>query len=311
MKNNVDPKIIDRIKKILEHHKGALKINSEQEALSALELAKSIMKKYHLDMMQFQERFSESDISHKITDKCSVYAVPIWMCNLINTVNNICNCSCVLEKNPQSNGYIHINIVFVALKDELDKVNSLYSFLKKTTYRLANKHVKQVNGNYTNWRSFSEGFTSRLLEMSRIYNVDLQENTWKESEDDAQEADELDDDFVESDIDSDEEFDEDFEEFDIEDEEIVQEQKKENEIVVQEQKTDVQLYEYLRNVRKKIQTYIQNNMNNIRYENLNRKSKVLINSYQIGREQAENTNLKFVDKSHQLTSQSKGNKNNE
>ena len=201
--------------------------------------------------------------------------------------------------------------MFVALKDELDKVNSLYSFLKKTTYRLANNHIKQIHGNYTNWRSFSEGFTSRLLERSRIYNVDLQENTWKESEDDAQEADELDDDFVESDIDSDEELDEDFEEFDCEDEEVVSEQKKENEITVQEQKTDVQLYEYLRNVRKKIQTYIQNNMNNIRYENLNRKSKVLINSYQIGREQAENTNLKFIDKSHQLTSKNKGNKNDE
>ena len=77
MKNNVDPKVIDRIKKILEHHEGCLKINSEQEALSALELAKSIMKKYHLDMMQFQEKFSESDISHKITDKCSVYKLCI------------------------------------------------------------------------------------------------------------------------------------------------------------------------------------------------------------------------------------------
>ena len=306
---NVDPKVLEKIKKLLDHHAGCLKINSEQEAFSALELAKSIMKKYHLDMMQVKESFSDSDITHKSIDKCSVYKIPIWMCNLINIVNNICNCSCILEKVPQTSGYIHISIVFVCLESELDKVSGFYNFLKKTTYRLANKHVKEINGNYTNWRSFSEGFTSRLLERSRIFNIDISENTWRESVDETVDAEEFsDDDFEESEIEKDD-IDEDFEEFDDEDDDVPVENKenseKDNKVQTTEQKTDIQLYEYLRNVKKKIETYIKNNMNNIRYENVNRKSKVLKSSYMLGREQAENTNLKFVDKSHQLTSQKK------
>lgn len=302
-----DPKVLEKIKKLLDHHAGSLKINSEHEAFCALELAKSMMKKYHLDMMQVKESFEESDITHRPVDKCSVYKIPIWMCNLINTVNNICNCSCILEKAPQSSGYIHIRIVFVCLAADLDKVTHFYNFLKKTAYKLANKHVKEIHGNYTNWRSFCEGFTSRLLERSRVFNIDISENTWKESSDETKDAEEFSsDDFEESE----EEVDDDFEEFESEDDVSVDEvpEKKseiDTEIVKYEQNTDIQLYEYLRNVKKKIDSYIKKNMNNIRYENVNRKSNVLKTSYMIGREQAENTNLKFIDKSHQLTSKTK------
>ena len=279
MKQKIQQEIIDKIQKLLDHHAGALKINSEQEAMTAMSMAKKLMEKHHLDMMMFYEQgCSESDITHKQIDKCSVYSIPIWLLNIINIVNNICNCSCILEKIPQPNGYIHTSVVFVSQKNEMDHVFEMYMFFKKTTYRLANKHIKNISGNYTNWRSFAEGFTSRLLERSRE-NV-IVDNT--EYETDIQNINDVfeEDDFVESNNDS-----------DVETTELC---------VVEQQKKD--LAKYLKDVRLKIDEYIRNNIDDVKQENIKSKSKVLLNSYNLGRKLAENQNMKFVDKSHQLTS---------
>lgn len=292
--NNVKPEIINKIQKLLDHHTGCLKINSEDEALSALEIAKKLMKKHHLNMMMFSENTDPNNIIDKYVDKCSVYVVPVWLCHIINTVNNICNCSCVLQKEPQSNGYIHISVVFVSMQRDMDRIVNLYNFLKKTTYRLANLHIKQFNGNYTNWRSFSEGFTSRLLERSRLFNQEICDDYNKYK--DASEFN--DSDFEESENEDDEIVD-DFEEFD--DEEVENFEDDKNDIIKDKKDYDVQLYEYLKNVKENINNYIRDKMTNVHYENVNRKSKVSINSYEIGRQQADNINLNKDNNVLQLT----------
>lgn len=295
MENKVQPEIINKIQKLLDHHAGCLKINSEDEAISALEIAKKLIKKHHLNMMMFQENSNPDSIVDKFVDKCSVYVVPIWLYNIINIVNNICNCSCVLQKEPQSNGYIHIKVVFVSMQRDMDKIVQLYNFLKKTTYRLANAHIKQFKGNYTNWRSFSEGFTSRLLEKSRFFNETFKE---KEQFDKYKTADDFNDsDFEESESESCD-FDDDFEEFFDEEYDSVEERHNINK---DQQKLDIQLYEYLKTVRHNINNYIRDRMSNVHYENVNRKSKVLINSYQIGRDQAEDINLQNSENRLQLS----------
>jgi hypothetical protein len=176
----------------------------------------------------------------------------------------------------------------------MDKVSNMYSFLKKTTYRLANKHIKDINGNYTNWRSFSEGFSNRLLEKSRLFSDTYKDyegfdkpkdpNTFKE------------DDFVESE--NDDVYDDDFEEFDdLQSDPWSKENNvnaKDLQIVQNEQKTDIELRKYLNDVKKKICDYITKNMKNVNYHNVNKKSRVNINSYEIGRLQAENINLNPV-----------------
>jgi len=278
MKVDVDQSVIDKIKKLLDHHAGCLKIKSEAEAMTAMDMARKLMERHHLDMMMFTEsQTSISDVTHKQFDKCSVYAIPIWLTNIINTVNNICNCTCILEKDPQENGYIHTKVVFVGLTTEIDRIYEMYMFLKKTTYKLANLHVKRICGNYTNWRSFAEGFTSRLLERSRL-NVVKPEV--KESYD-----------AVESMNDDFETVDENFEEID---------NNQNTDLIIPEKSQELKLYEYLKNVREKISEYIEENINNVKYENIKTASKVLMSSYNLGRKLADKQNITSVDKSHRL-----------
>jgi hypothetical protein len=282
MNQKVDQSIIDKIKKLLDHHAGCLKIKSEAEAMTAMDMAKKLMEQHHLDMMQFSEN-TEFDITHKQFDKCSVYVVPIWLTNIINTVNNICNCSCILEKDKQQNGYIHIKVVFVSLTSEIDRVYAMYMFLKKTTHRLANLHVKRICGNYTNWRSFAEGFTSRLLERSRL-------DILKRNKESYNVAESMNDEFE-----------------DCEDDEIKQSNNKD--LVVQEKSNEIQLYEYLENVKDKIKDYIDNNINNVKYEEIKTTSKVLKSSYDLGRKLADKQNMTIIGKSHQLTLKTRKTKN--
>jgi hypothetical protein len=209
----------------------------------------------------------------------------------------MCNCSCVLQKQPQSNGYIHISVVFVSLRRDMDKISNLYQFLKKTTYKLANSHIKEINGNYTNWRSFSEGFTSRLLEKSRLFNDSIKDYRDIGKSKDATTFD--DSDFEESE--TDDEFDDiinDFEEF--EDENNVESNEKDVVVDKQEKKLDIQIYEYFKIVKDNIKKYIEERMQNVHYEDVKRKSKVFINSYEIGRIQAENINLNQENKTNLL-----------
>lgn len=270
MNQQVDQRVIDRIKKLLDHHAGCLKIKSEAEAMTAMDMAKKLMEQHHLDMMMFSEQTTDFEISHKQFDKCSVYVIPIWLTNIINTVNNICNCSCILEKEPQKNGYIHTKVIFVGLSSEIDRIFQMYMFLKKTTYKLANLHVKRICGNYTNWRSFAEGFTSRLLERSRP--------TIKEQNKDSYDASEsIDDEFEEC------------------------EDVNTTELTTLEKSREVQLSEYLKNVRDKINDYIDRNINNVKFEKIKTASKVLKSSYELGRRLAEQQNMTLIDKAHQLT----------
>lgn len=284
LKKDIPEDVVKKVKSLLKSYTGCLKINSEHEAMNAFRLAKRLMEKHHLDMMMLSEvGESDSDITHKKIDKCSVYAVPLWLYNIINTVCNICNTRCILNKDKQSNGYIHIDVVFVCRCNDMDHVFGMYMFFKKTTYRLANKHVKEIKGNHSNWRSFAEGFTSRLLERSRIFNSVVPTNdTNPDSVEDIVRYDPEDPDFIDEDED---------ENVDIGNE------------FVDKNATNCTLQKYLKETLDKIDEYINTKINDVRRENTSRKSKVLVDSYESGRKEAEKQNMKFVDKSHQLTSQ--------
>ena len=142
----------------------------------------------------------------------------------------------------------------------------MYMFFKKTTYKLANLHVKRICGNYTNWRSFAEGFTSRLLERSRIF----YENIMPENND------------VQDICESESEEDDDFEYFDMD-----QTDNKCKDIIVSDTQNDVQLFKYLKDVRLKIEEYIKTNIDNVKVEQVKTSTKVLSSSYESGRKQAD------------------------
>jgi hypothetical protein len=74
----------------------------------------------------------------------------------------------------------------------------------------------------------------------------------------------------------------------------------ENIVDKQEKKLDIQIYEYFKIVKDNIKKYIEERMQNVHYEDVKRKSKVFINSYEIGRIQAENINLNQENKTNLL-----------
>jgi len=251
-------------------------------------MAKKLMKQHHLDMMRFTEKYDvDSEIVERNVYDRSFFKEPLWLMNLIKIVNNLCNCSCVLREEPKcENGYIHMHVVFVASKDDIDRVYEMFNFFKKTVYDLSNTHVKLVHGNTTHWRSFAEGFTTRLLERSRIFQVKKPEPKFEDVDDDVSWTD-----------DDERESEEDEYYKDVEDVSDWDESAEVDDTISEE--TSIQLYEYMSKMKKKIDDYIAN-MDNLHDKQVQTKSKVLLSSYNMGRQQAETTNLRFVDKKHQL-----------
>lgn len=268
---SVDKDVVSKIKKLLNHHKGCLKVNSEEEACVALDMARRLMDEHHLDMMQFSESLTdEEDILERCTDKFSVYSVPLWIHNIIGVVSNVCNCTCIMQKTRKNNGYTTVLVNFIGQKCDMDSINELYLFLKKSTHKLANEHVGSIQGNYTRWRSFAEGFTSRLLERSRTYNSAGVEMS------DVSDAVDV---------------------YDVDDEDFTESTTEESEANACRA---LQLADYAKSVRTRIDEYIKNNVDNVVYEQKKLKSRVFIDSYMSGRKMGEKHAISLVDKKHRI-----------
>ena len=260
----VEQSVIDKVKKLLDHYTGCLKIKSEQEALSALELAKKLMDKHHLSMSMIEDdATAEDSIVHVQCDKFSVFSIPIWVCNLIKIVNSICNaCTCILEKDTQPNGYIHVRVLFVSHKNDIQNVEAIYQFFKKTTRLLANDHVKMINGNTTHWRSFAEGFTNRLLQRCKELNKTDEKTNFEIDESDIDDEDEeLCDNW-----------------YDIQELDTKPESDTKDVVLCDAERN---LEKYIQNVKIKIEEYIDTTFHP-KQEKLKTKTKVLLDSYNVG-----------------------------
>jgi len=163
-----DQRVIDRIKKLLIKHDGCKKINSEAEAEIALSLAFEMMKKHHLSMSEVITENANTDQEIFIIEKeCEKYIaneLPVWIQNLVQLINIVCNTECILRKYKTNRSAKQLYINFVGEEKDVKNCIEMYKFFKGTTLKLSNEHKKKVKGNFTQWRSFSEGFTGRLLE---------------------------------------------------------------------------------------------------------------------------------------------------
>ena len=167
MEKQDNQKIIDKIKKLLVKHDGCKKIQSEAEAEIALNLAFSLMRKHHLDMsMVINEDIDDSNIQiiNKECEKFIDNRLPVWIQNLIQLVNLVCNTKAMLIKRDVNKSAKQLSINFIGETNDVHQCFDMYKFFKTTASRLAHKHQREVSGNFTNWRSFVEGFTARLLE---------------------------------------------------------------------------------------------------------------------------------------------------
>ena len=164
----VTKEVIEKIKKLLVKHDGCRKIKSESEAEIALNLAFNLMRKHHLDMSTVLCENAVTDneifIIEKECEKFIANELPVWLQNLVQLINIVCNTECVLRKYKTNKSAKLLYINFIGEAQDVAKCVDLYKFFKGTASRLGYKHQREVNGKYRQWRSFVEGFTNRLLE---------------------------------------------------------------------------------------------------------------------------------------------------
>lgn len=172
MEEKPSKEIIDRIKKLLVKHDGCKKIKSESEAEIALNLAFSLMRKHHLDMSSVlcEQAYSDDDIFiiEKECEKFIANELPVWLQNLVQLVNTVCNTQCVLRKYKTNKSAKQLYINFIGETQDVSRCCDMYKFFKGTASRLGYKHQREVKGNFRHWRSFVEGFTNRLLEKALL-----------------------------------------------------------------------------------------------------------------------------------------------
>lgn len=279
MQDEVERKVIRRIKLLLEKSDGCKKINSEHEAEAALNMAYSLMRKHHLDMSTVMSSGEDSDIEIQDSEAEAYIAnkIPLYLSTLIQIINIICNTYCLIRRTESGKSAKRLSTSFIGEKRDVENAIKMYMFFKKVTHRLANKHQKDVNGNFTNWRSFAEGFTSRLLEKA----IDRKNRNQERIKRFKDESDGLTD-ISGEDSDSGEE---------VSDEEIF-----ETSLTINQ---ELQIFEFQERVRKKIKEYIDSKSDT--YEKIKIKSKVNMNSYYSGRVEADNYSLDIKPESKQLT----------
>ena len=175
----VKKEVLERIKKLLIKHDGCKKINSESEAEIALNLAFNLMKKHHLNMSAVLAENCAQDgdviIIEKECEKFIANDLPVWIQNLVQLINVLCNTECILRKFKTNRSAKQLYINFIGEEHDVAKCIDMYKFFKGTASRLSWKHQREVKGNFTNWRSFAEGFTGRLLERAVLDEKVMQE----------------------------------------------------------------------------------------------------------------------------------------
>jgi hypothetical protein len=166
--SSVDRSVIDKIKKLLIKHDGCKKINSEAEAEVALNMAFKMMQKHHLSMSAvLTESASGDEEIFVIESECEKYIaneLPVWLQNLVQLINLVCNTECILRKYKTTRSAKQLFINFIGERNDVSRCLELYKFFKGVSMKLSREHQKKVNGTFTQWRSFAEGFTGRLLE---------------------------------------------------------------------------------------------------------------------------------------------------
>lgn len=194
-----DKQVIERIKKLLIKHDGCKKIQSESEAEIALNLAFNLMRKHHLDMsiVLTENSFSDDElfIIEKQCEKFIANELPVWLQNLVQLINIVCNTECILRKYKTNRSAKQLCINFIGEVHDVAKCVDMYKFFKGTASRLGYKHQREIKGNFTNWRSFVEGFTGKLLEKATIEQKqeELKIKKFEQSDNGFQNIDDLDD----------------------------------------------------------------------------------------------------------------------
>ena len=134
-------------------------------------------------------------IIEKECEKFIANDLPVWIQNLIQLINIVCNTECILRKYKTNRSAKQLYINFIGEAQDISRCIDMYKFFKSTASKLGYKHQRSVNGNFTNWRSFVEGFTGRLLERAIIEEKQEYQKIKKQEQENSgfQDIDDLDD----------------------------------------------------------------------------------------------------------------------
>ena len=178
-------KIIDKIQKIL--NKADKNRNSSlEEVESAMDIAYKLLQRYGLSMAdvatveEAASGASSEDIGEVVgaTFKCS--KIPKWMSLLISAVNGLTDTKGIIRSFiPGKSGYGTIQIVFIGFPEDVAVANDLFSYLRNTVTKLSTKHQTSAKATFTQWRSFAEGCSCKLLQRS----LKLKKENWVPGQD--------------------------------------------------------------------------------------------------------------------------------
>lgn len=246
--------VISRVRKLLLKHDGCKKVRSEHEAKAALDLAYRLVEKHHLNMSDILIT-SLRDSIEIIDEECEKYIankMPYYLTRIVEMVNLICNTKCILRKYEVNRSAKLLSVNFVGEKSDVDRSVKIYKFFKKTIHALANQHRRSINGNFTNWRSYAEGFSDRLCERARDLILERNKRV---------------DNFKDTKIDS-----------------LCESTELTN-------KQELQVYNYRQKVMNQIQEYLNNIAPNAKIEKLKYSKDIDQNSYCLGRIKADEYRL--------------------
>ena len=144
-----------------------------------------------------ENSFSDDEvfIIEKQCEKFIANELPVWLQNLVQLINIVCNTECILRKYKTNRSAKQLCINFIGEVHDVAKCVDMYKFFKGTASRLGYKHQREIKGNFTNWRSFVEGFTGKLLEKATIEQKqeELKIKKFEQSDNGFQNIDDLDD----------------------------------------------------------------------------------------------------------------------
>ena len=271
-------RVLSRVQKLL-NVTHADNVRFEDEANNALVLAHKLLKKHHLTMSQVMDIDPDNrgasnffELKEDIAAEFKANDLPIWMSNVIITVNKLTDTKALIKRSPRADKSCgNLSIVFVGDCIDVNISLELFNFIRKTITKLSTNHKKEVEGNFKNWRSFAEGCSNRILERAKLE---------KQKTDQKFGIDPLKDEFEHS-----------IGNYELDDEEEYEDLDDEIDDIIKDEKGLVLYKQYQDNKINSIAEYIENQCDS--EEKTSNTSKVDNSSFELGEEAGEEVPLKL------------------
>lgn len=169
MEQRVDPKVIDRIHKMLNLAKdgGA----TEAEAASAMEKAQKLMNEHNLSMAHLEAKGGTSEDGKRMRDGFDNKAMYQWQRDLMQMVGHVNYCYVRAKRGRlRSDKFVWVGYEIIGREANVVATREMFGYLLSSISRIFMEHVNgdrtQNMSKYAN--SFKEGCADRLRERLKV-----------------------------------------------------------------------------------------------------------------------------------------------